>query len=87
MCFFSPSFFHLAWPGVNKPASRRIKKGKELEDKKILSKVSGFALPGELLAIMGPSGAGRLDALNLWTYGPTWEGDRRSQVAFIYIYI
>ena len=29
------------------------------EEKRILSKVSGFALPGELLAIMGPSGVAR----------------------------
>ncbi|CAK8992170.1 unnamed protein product [Durusdinium trenchii] len=37
---------------------------KGVEDKHILRKVSGFAVPGELLAIMGPSGAGKTSLLN-----------------------
>jgi len=59
----------------------RIKKGKELEDKKILSKVSGFALPGELLAIMGPSGAGKTTFMNVLC-GKATYGTMTGQVFF-----
>ena len=33
-------------------------------EKRILNDVSGFAKPGQLLAIMGPSGAGKTSLLN-----------------------
>ena len=47
----------LQWQDINLRVS--LGKGDQATEKSILTDVSAFAEPGELLAIMGPSGAGR----------------------------
>ena len=43
----------------------QVKAGKKMGRQKIIKGVSGFALPGESLYIMGASGAGKTSLLNL----------------------
>ena len=43
----------------------QLKTGKNLGRQKIIKGVSGFALPGESLYIMGASGAGKTSLLNI----------------------
>lgn len=45
-------------------ASFKIKDDKEIE-RKILTRMTGFALPSEILAILGPSGCGKTSLLNI----------------------
>ena len=42
--------------------------------KKILNEVSGFAAPGEVLACMGPSGAGKTSLMNVLSGRSTYQG-------------
>lgn len=37
----------------------------EIKDKKILSGLTGYCIPGSTLAIMGPSGAGKTTLLSI----------------------
>ena len=43
----------------------QVNAGKKMGRQKIIKGVSGFALPGESLYIMGASGAGKTSLLNL----------------------
>lgn len=62
----------LEWKGVN----FSVPVGDEGGKKHILSDISGRADPGELLAIMGPSGAGKTSLLNsLARLNPMATGD------------
>jgi len=54
----------LAWKDVTVNTLVASKKGSASEGKKLLDKVTGLALPGSLLAIMGSSGAGKSTLLN-----------------------
>lgn len=52
-------------PPGEKPKARKPWQKAEMVDKAILKHITGFARPGQLLAIMGPSGAGKTTLMNL----------------------
>ncbi|KAL3660139.1 hypothetical protein V7S43_014672 [Phytophthora oleae] len=65
----------LQWQKLTLKLSVKNPSTKQLEDKQILTNVSGAARPGELLVIMGPSGAGKSTLLDCISgRNPTVEG-------------
>ena len=54
-----PAPVHLAWRGLRCTLSRKPKSGDGGSPTPLLQDVSGSAAPGRLLAILGPSGAGK----------------------------
>ncbi|PNX69381.1 ABC transporter G family member 11-like protein, partial [Trifolium pratense] len=62
-------------------------KGKMKESKSILDGLTGYAKPGQLLAIMGPSGCGKstlLDALAVVIGGAGFSREDYSSIFFNY---
>jgi len=75
-CFNSPGVL-FAWHGMDAHVRAKDKDGKEVE-KQILHGVSGEAHAGEVLAILGPSGAGKTSLLNLLSARPSLGKHGRS---------
>ncbi len=55
----------LTWKNVSLEVENKHKEGAKTQ---ILNSISGFCPPGQLLAIMGPSGAGKTSLLNLLSH-------------------
>ncbi|RLN92146.1 hypothetical protein BBJ28_00019387, partial [Nothophytophthora sp. Chile5] len=68
--------FTLQWRNLSLKAEVKHPQTKKVEEKVILSNVSGSARPGELLVIMGPSGAGKSSLLDCISgRNPAVEGE------------
>ena len=84
----------LQWQDINLRVT--LGKGKAATEKSILTNVSAYAAPGELLAIMGPSGAGKTSLLNclamrnrdfqgaLTINGNAWTSDFARSTAYMH---
>lgn len=55
----------LTWKDITYTVSKTDRKNKMMQQTEILHGVSGFALPGDFLAIMGSSGAGKTTLMNV----------------------
>ncbi|EEY67301.1 ATP-binding Cassette (ABC) Superfamily [Phytophthora infestans T30-4] len=87
--------FTLHWRNLSLKAAITNPQTKAIEEKTILSNVSGTARPGELLVIMGPSGAGKsslLDCISgrnkavegeIMLNGQPWSDDTKRLASYV----
>jgi ABC-type lipopolysaccharide export system ATPase subunit len=52
----------MSWENLS--YSVKVKNGKHVEDRVLLSGITGYVRPGMLMALMGPSGAGKVFTAN-----------------------